>query len=53
MSDRRTLAIKSLNPGSELLGCILHDCKTWMKVLGPDISERDARLFLLNRIDAE
>lgn len=51
--SRRDEAITALSPGSELLNCILHDSTTWMKLLGPGISKRDARTFLLNRIYQE
>lgn len=51
--SRKEQAIEALSPGSEVLNCILHDSSTWMKLLGPGISKRDARTFLLNRIYQE
>jgi hypothetical protein len=52
-NETRTRAIEALSPGSELLSCILQDSRNWMKVIGSGISQRDARLFLINRINSE
>ena len=54
MNDsRKAQAIAALSDGSELLNCILHDSRTWMKILGSGITKHDARTFLLNRIYQE
>ena len=51
--QHRTTRTKALACGSELLNCILHDSRTWMKILGPGISKQEARHFLVHRIYQE